>query len=284
MEFRFYGWARVLLLIIPYLIIVGLFQFVGLILAGVNYDYDAQIEKTSLQRLVVQFSGLLGTALVLWIFMKYIDKEKFIELGFHIRSKLNHFIVGFILGAFIMGAGYLLLVSIGEISFQSISFNFTEIMISLGVFTIVAFVEETLFRGYILRNFMRSFNKYLALLISSILFAALHGFNPNFDMLSFLSLFLAGMALGISYIYTKNLWFPIGLHLSWNFFQSIFGFNVSGQNFYSLFQTQITSETLLNGGKFGFENSILGIISEISIVILVFLYFTIWKPNKKIQT
>ncbi|CAM4103770.1 CPBP family intramembrane glutamic endopeptidase [Gillisia limnaea] len=282
MEFRFYGWARVLLLIIPYLIIVGLFQFGGMILAGVNYDYDSQIEETSLQRLVVQFSNLFGNFLVLWIFMKYVDKEKFIELGFHIRSKLNHFIVGLILGALIMCVGYLLLVSIEEITFQSISFNFIEILISLGIFTIVAFVEETLFRGYVLRNFMRSFNKYLALLVSSFLFAALHGFNPNFDMLSFLSLFLAGMALGISYIYTKNLWFPIGLHLSWNFFQSIFGFNVSGQNFYSLFQTQITSETLLNGGEFGFENSILGIIAEIAIVLMIFLYFTFWKPGKTI--
>lgn len=280
MEFRFYGWARVLLLIIPYLVIVGLFQFGGMILAGVNYD--SQIEESSLQRFLVQSSGLLGNALVLWIFMKYIDKEKFIELGFHIRSKLKHFTVGFILGALIMGFGYLFLISIGEISFQSISFNFNEILISLGVFTIVAFVEETLFRGYILRNFMRSFNKYIVLLISSVLFAALHGFNPNFDMFSFLSLFFAGMALGISYIYTKNLWFPIGLHLSWNFFQSIFGFNVSGQNFYSLFRTQITNETLLNGGKFGFENSILGIIAEIAIVLMVFFYFTFWKPNKTI--
>ena len=101
-------------------------------------------------------------------------------------------------------------------------------------------------------------------------------------MLSFLSLFFAGMALGISYIYTKNLWFPIGLHLSWNFFQSLFGFNVSGQNFYSLFQTHKTNETLLNGGEFGFENSIFGIISEIVIILMVFLYFTVWKPTRTI--
>jgi hypothetical protein len=87
----------------------------------------------------------------------------------------------------------------------------------------VAVVEETLFRGYVLKNFMESFNKYAALIISSGLFSSMHYFNLDFDLFSFFSLFLAGILFGISYIYTKNLWFPIALHLSWNLFQALFG-------------------------------------------------------------
>ena len=79
---------------------------------------------------------------------------------------------------------------------------------------------------------MSSFNKYKALIISSILFSIMHGLNPNISLFSLFDLFLAGIVLDLSYINTKNLWFPIDMHLSWNLFQTLLGFNVSGQDTY----------------------------------------------------
>jgi len=111
-------------------------------------------------------------------------------------------------------------------------------MISILHFTIVAIVEEVLFRGYILKNLMSSFNKYIALFFLSILYSLIHSFNPNIDMFSLLVLFLAGIVLGLSYINTKKLWFPIALHLSWNLFQTLIGLNVSGQDTYSIIEFQ----------------------------------------------
>lgn len=128
-------------------------------------------------------------------------------------------------------------------------------------------------RGYVLRNLMYSFNKYIALIWSSILFSLMHGFNPNIDTFALIELFLAGILLGQSYIYTKNLWFPIALHFSWNFFQTHFGFNVSGQDTYSLIEFSIVENNLWNGGDFGFEGSWLSIISSIIMIILVERYF-----------
>jgi len=75
---------------------------------------------------------------------------------------------------------------------------------------------------------MYSFGKPIALVVSAILFSIMHGQNPAFDYLAFINLFLAGVMLGLPYIFNKNLWFPIALHFSWNFFQSLFGFKVSG--------------------------------------------------------
>ncbi len=47
-----------------------------------------------------------------------------------------------------------------------------------------------------------------------------------------LNLLLAGMLLGASYLYTRNLCFPISLHLFWNWIQGpILGYQVSGNNF-----------------------------------------------------
>ncbi len=103
-----------------------------------------------------------------------------------------------------MTLGYLLLAFLEEIFFIKTNFDLKELIVSLSLFTIVAVVEETLLRGYILRNLMNSFNKYIALITSSILFSLMHSFNPNVDLFSLFNLFLAGIVLGLSYIYTKG--------------------------------------------------------------------------------
>lgn len=266
------GWQRVLLIILPYLFIVGIFQFIGSLIAGIDINHFGS-DQTSFQKLVISFFDFLGTFLVLWFFMKYLDKEKFMNLGFQIKDRLKEFNVGIAVGLVIMSAGYLLLQSLGEITFQSINFNLKEIIISVLLFTIVAIVEEALLRGYVLRNLMISFNKYIALIISSILFSFMHSFNPNIDLFALTNLFLAGIFLGLTYIHTKNLWFPIALHLSWNLFQTLFGFNVSGQDTYSLIEFSTTDKNLLNGGAFGFEGSILSVISMVITILLIEFYY-----------
>ena len=130
--------------------------------------------------------------------------------------------------------------------------------------------EEKLFK-----NLLESFNPYVALFISSIFFSLIHGSNPNVTTLGLCNIFLAGFFLGASYIFTKNLWFPIALHFSWNFFQSMFGFKVSGLDSYSIIEFTIPENNMLNGGEFGFESSFL------SIIILIIATFIIWNYFKK---
>jgi len=266
-------------MIIPYIVIAGIFQLVGAFIAKADFN-DIHFEKTSEQHLIMSFFSILGTLLVIWFLMKFLDKEPFVKVGFGTKNRLNDFLLGILIGAFIMSGAYLILLMLGEIFFQKMNFDFKEILFSTLLFTIVAVEEEVLFRGYILKNLMVSFNKYVALLVSSILFSLIHGFNPNIDLLGFTNIFLAGILLGISYIHTKNLWFPIALHLSWNLFQTIFGFNVSGQNTYSLIEFDIVENNLLNGGLFGFEGSVLSIVAMLVVIIGIEFYYR----RKKIIT
>ena len=78
-------------------------------------------------------------------------------------------------------------------------------------------------------------------------------------------------------MFTKNLWFPIALHFSWNFFQSMFGFKVSGLDSYSIIEFKILENNYINGGEFGFESSIL------SLVIISISTIFIWKYFKSIE-
>ncbi|MDN3593261.1 hypothetical protein QWY91_00015 [Zunongwangia endophytica] len=74
-------------------------------------------------------------------------------------------------------------------------------------------------------------------------------------------------------MHTKNLWFPIALHFSWNFFQTILGFNVSGQNTYSVFKLSIPEKNLLNGGAFGFGGSIISLIAILITIVAISIHY-----------
>ena len=272
------GWQRVLLIIIPYIFIVGIFQYIGSLITKVDFT-NINFQKSSEQEVILSFFSLLGTLLVIGVFMKFLDKEKFINLGFETKNRLNEFLIGIIIGAVIMSTGYLLLLLLGEIYFQKTIIDFKEIILSIILFIVIAVSEEILMRGYVLRNLMISFNKYVALLISAIVFSLIHGFNPNIDLFSMTNIFLAGILLGLSYIHTQNLWFPIALHLSWNLFQTILGFNVSGQDSYSLLEFSIKENSLLNGGEFGFEGSILSSIAMLITIIGIAFYYDRKKTN-----
>lgn len=269
------GWQHVLAIIVPYLLLVGSFQYLGMYLAGIDI-YEEGLGKTSEEHLMTTFFTLLGTMVIIWVFMKWVDKLKFIDLGFHTKNRGKDFLVGTLVGAVIMGLGYFILLFLDEINFKEIIFSSSDIIIALLVFFMVSVGEEVLLRGYVLRNFMISFNKYIALIASSLLFSVMHGFNPNVDLFGLFNIFLAGILLGISYIHTKNLWFPIALHFSWNLFQTLFGFNVSGQDFYSLVEYNKVENNFLNGGAFGFEGSVLSAIAMIIVIVGIAYYY-----NKK---
>ena len=107
---------------------------------------------------------------------------------------------------------------LGEIKFIGFNYDLKNIILLFLLFIAVSIAEETYVRGYVLKNLLQSFNPIISLIISSAIFSLLHFFNPNVNYIALTELFIAGILLGISYVYTKNLWFPIALHLSWNFF------------------------------------------------------------------
>lgn len=265
------GWIRVLLLIFPYVIIVGIFQIIGYIIAGISFEEELQ--PTTTQSFIITIATLLATLTVLYLFMRFVEKRKFKELGLKIKDRGFDLLAGIIIGLIVMATGFFLLIVLNEINVQNFNLDLEEILLSIGVFMAVSISEELLCRGYIQRNLMYSFNNYIALIISSLLFALAHSFNPNLSWIALAGLFAAGILLGLSYIYTKNLWFPISLHFSWNLFQAYFGFNVSGQEFYSIVEFNIAEENILNGGKFGFEASIFSLILQIALILLIFRYY-----------
>ena len=261
------GWLRVLLFGAVFCLLTLLIAIpAALLLAGVTVD-----ELKS--NLVDTLEGLLsGNYLWLMILVEFaiavvsvgcfrlwIDRRGLKDLGWSSDGFTGEAVIGLFMGPAVMGIAALLMLVSGHLEWTDIVWDPSSLFVSLGLMALIAFSEELVFRGYILDNLLESFsNKWVALIISSVLFAAFHFTGPGIHTLAFLNLFLAGLLLGINFLYTRNLWFSFFFHLSWNFFQGpILGFRVSGLVFPSLLQTETKGDLFITGGDFGLEGSIL---------------------------
>ncbi len=268
------GLGNVLKITLPYVVVVRGFQWLGAWVAGLDSAMPGNAAKTLDQAFIISFFGLVGNVILIAIFRRYVDQKSFISLGFQPTSLVKDLLIGIMVGFEVMFLGFMSLTITNQLDFLTFQYSFINLLLCLGFYILVALSEELLLRGYVLNNLMLSFDKYVALAISALLFSLMHGFNANFTVLGGVNLFLAGILLGLSYIFTKSLWFPIALHFSWNFFQGpIFGFNVSGNSYYALFLTEYNAPTIWNGGAFGFEGSVLCLVFLIVAIGIVYLVF-----------
>jgi membrane protease YdiL (CAAX protease family) len=225
---------------------------------------------------LLMFLQLLITITVIATFRRFVDKGSFISLGLEFTHFKLDFVKGLLWGAGLLFSGFTTLYVLGFTSVARLDFNGINWPAYLFLCLIVTFNEEILIRGYVLTNLMDSMNKYWALVTSAVIFMLMHLSNDNVSLIPLVNLLLAGIMLGIYTIHKGSLWFPIGMHFSWNFFQGpVLGFGVSGLKVDSVIAQEFNGSTLMTGGDFGFEGSLLlTIMMLVSISILQFKYKT----------
>jgi membrane protease YdiL (CAAX protease family) len=269
------GWFRAALMLIGWPIITFLFSM--MLACFAMLDCVAGILEGAFAEFLTELFNLAGTLLISMVLLRYLDKLPFKALGFQWKGHCKEVVLGLITGTILIGIGTLCLLLLHQIKFIKVDFSLSYSIYIPLCMIIGALVEEIVFRGYILRNLMQSCNKYVALVLLSLIFSLLHLFNNiegDFSLVPLLQIFLAGILLGLPYIFTQNLWFSIAFHFSWNLVQGyVFGFNVSGSEYYSLFGQQRIEDNILNGGTFGFEGSILCSILILIAIIPIFLGF-----------
>ncbi len=209
------------------------------------------------------------------LFRIYVDHRKSWMAWWSIASHRYDLLAGLLLGAVLISLGSFILIKLNYLTLSS-----GQLTIPLGfqyilMFLVGAFLEEIVFRGYILDNLLEDLHPILAVLLSSVLFMLLHISNPNLEAIALVNLFLAGVMMSIPFVFTRNLWFPFGLHWAWNFFQGpIFGYEVSGLPMVSLFAQEIKpGADAWTGGEFGFEGSLLATLILSIISLSLYFYF-----------
>ena len=198
------------------------------------------------------------------------------SMGFALKGHGRELLAGIGVAVTLYGTGFLLTLLLGGVRVADVSFQAGALGQTWVLFFLVALFEETTCRGFLLGRMMDAgMNKFVALVLSSVVFSAMHLGNPNFSVLPFVNLLLAGVLLGSAYIYTRNLWFAIALHWFWNWLQGpVLGFEVSGNNFgESLLALETTDNVLLNGGSFGFEGSLVCMVLMLISTFLVIRHY-----------
>ncbi|MBQ9661481.1 MAG: CPBP family intramembrane metalloprotease [Bacteroidales bacterium] len=153
-------------------------------------------------------------------------------------------------------------------------FNFPAQLQAFCLFLPVAVFEEVLFRGIVFRMIDDRWNTVVALLISALIFGAIHLPNPGATLWSAFAIAVeAGVLLAAAYKYSGTLWLPIGIHWAWNYVQgNVLGFAVSGNPMEEkVFSAVIAGPDWLTGGLFGAEASVIAVVVGL-LLAFVFLY------------
>jgi uncharacterized protein len=204
-------------------------------------------------------------------FVRLIERRSVSELS--LPHALKELVLGALLGGFLFSATIAILWMLGYYKVSGLN-PWTDMISWFITGVISGTLEELLIRGVLFRIMEESLGTWIALVISALIFGALHLANPNATLWAGLAIAIeAGIMLAAAYVYTRRLWLPIGIHFAWNFVQGgIYGVSVSGIEAKGLLQSTLSGPALLSGGEFGAEASIFAVI-----VCLAAGIFFVWK-------
>jgi membrane protease YdiL (CAAX protease family) len=192
------------------------------------------------------------------------------DVGFPSSGAISGIFGGLLLGAILFSIviGILTLTHCYTASFQS----WNGLFPALVFFLVGALVEELLFRGVLFRLIEKMTGTWIALVLSAVLFGAIHLGNPHATLFSSLAIALeAGVLLALAYVLTRSLWFAIGIHWGWNFFEGpVFGTQVSGGQFTAtVLHAKMDGPAWLTGGSFGPEAGVVALVVCLAAAIVV---------------
>lgn len=232
----------------------------------------------SVSRIFSTVSMIIAPFITYAIFEK---KNKW-SMGIQQSDAVKSMVQGLAVGMLLISLSFLAIWILNGLHINTIQYDsetLRGVVISFGLFILVALSEEILFRGYVQGLLRNHYGANVAIIHSSILFALLHMMNPGILSTPFtlINIFLIGIFFAVTREMTGGIWLPIGFHLTWNFFQgNIFGFAVSGTDSKTIISITSQGNSFISGGEFGAEGSILA-----TMIILIACIIVIRKRKSK---
>lgn len=250
------------LLIIVYSFLQGiLFEYVFKNIVGYN--------------IISVLCSYIFSAIILLFFVKYFEKTTFEYFGFSKENNLEAIKVGAGLAIFsIVGVVAILLMS------NNISLSLSKdlkigIIIILTILVLMqGFLEEVVFRGYLMTRLAAKKGKWIAILLSSIFYLVFRMSNPTTSKIDLLNIFLISVVMSLLYWYFDNVLVIAIFHAFWNCISGlVFGFNLSGIKLSdSIFTVvAISDKQILIGGSYGIEGSIIATVFFAILGLLVYM-------------
>jgi len=240
--------------------------------------------------------AILCLFLFIVLLARILDRRSWKDYGFHFRlAWWRDLVFGLALGGGLMGLIFAVQYALGWVKITGRLFSsempfYAGILTALFHYILIGIFEEWFARGYQIRNIAEGLNLprigpkaalLIAYLLTSVGFGLFHAGNSNATIFSIVNLVLFGLMLGLGFLLTGDLAIPIGLHITWNFFQgNIFGLPVSGAaSNISLLSIRQAGENIWTGGAFGPEGGLLGLLA-ISLAMLLIYAWCRWTRGK----
>ncbi|GGG91072.1 CPBP family intramembrane glutamic endopeptidase [Paenibacillus radicis (ex Gao et al. 2016)] len=258
-------------------VIVGIVYTIIVVASGTGVEDIESASQNSLWIQIIQTILFIASALGMYALF---ERKKKWALGLRQQDGGVMLVHGLLAGILLISLSAVLIWAFGGISWTSGEWNsqLTKALLKgLLLFIFVAVSEEVYSRGYVQGLIRYHYGSKAAIIVTSLLFALLHSMNPGIfeSPLPIINLILAGVIFGIARELTGGLWWPIGMHLTWNYLQgNIYGFNVSGTIMDdSILYATDKGPAWLSGASFGIEGSLISIIMLLAgITAVYFLY------------
>ena len=250
------------LLIIVYSFLQGiLFEYVFKNLVGYN--------------IISVLCSYIFSAVILLFFVKYFEKTTFEYFGFSKENNLEAIKVGAGLAIFsIVGVVAILLMSNNISLSLSKDLKIGIIIILTMLVLMQGFLEEVVFRGYLMTRLAAKKGKWIAILLSSLFYLVFRMSNPTTSKIDLLNIFLISVVMSLLYWYFDNVLVIAIFHAFWNCISGlVFGFNLSGIKLSdSIFTVvAISDKQILIGGSYGIEGSIIATVFFAILGLLVYM-------------
>jgi len=236
----------------------------------------------------VRFAYLILAFLALWAVARFIDRRSLADLGLSGRDR-GDFLAGFAMSVGVIGLLALAFRALGWVEWEvrpateSSLPLWLSLAVQLLLFAVAAVYEETLSRGYLIRNLAEGWNSGgrsrpwalgAAWIVSSLLFALMHAANPEAGRLGFVNLTLLGAIFALPFLARGALAMPVGLHLGWNLaIGPLLGLPVSGgAPPVSLLAAGVRGPERWLGGAFGPESGLGATAAALVLAVLVVVW------------
>ena len=232
---------------------------------------------------------LIGVTVSVSLARRFLDRRSFVSMGFKWgRRAAVDLLAGLLIAFLLIGSIFLALSAMGWVRFEGFSWQYQAPATVLGgaltmllVFLLTGWNEELLSRGYHLQTIASGSNVFWGVVLSSVVFGMLHLLNPGATWIAAAGVCFAGLLLAYGYLRTGQLWLSIGLHVGWNFFEGpVFGFMVSGLDFFHLARIRVHGPILWTGGDFGPEAGLI-VLPAIALGALLIYFYSRFFPIQK---
>ena len=248
-------------------------------------------EASLLSQFVMNLFSLFGFAifiLVTLLYCRIIEKRSAKEI---FGKKPLDYLTGSLIAVTLLAVIVSFCLVTGSMTFEGLGTNIQLPMLLLLLvgYMLQSAAEEVMCRGFLMGALKGKVPTWLAVLVSSTAFVFPHlpsimEMESKYIVVAILNLYLVAILFSLLVLRRGNLWIACGLHFAWNYvLGGIMGLTVSGGDgaAFGLFLFKVEKGTLLNGGAYGIEASVITTV-VLGMVLAVMLLLMHKKSQKNV--